>query len=384
MIESISSQEDELQLNRISPIKMPKNIRQIGQIEGNKRVYVEDYVMTFIRQLSVKNVGKYHVIVLLGKYVRIDETKNILVSGAVDVKDISFEESMTFTNEAWTSIYEDVKKYFTDVEIVGWVLARAGLPLQLDDRIIKIHLDNFAGQDKTLFLYDSMDKEEAFYLYDGNYLKQQTGYYIYYEKNDEMQTYMIDQKGTVSEESGYEDRAIKEIRTIIASKKEIPQEKKLMHLFYGASTVLAAVVLVIGVTMLNNYDKMRNMEETLNTISENLGDKIKNESKEGTKVNEKATEDEDTIDIDTMVGKVTTIKEEDVVSVPDQEDTEEATEAIQDSVEDAKVYIVKKGDTLASISNKVYKSTKYIKKIMKANDIEDQDKIYAGQKLIIP
>ena len=29
---------------------LPKNIRQIGEIQQDKKVYLEDYVMTFIRK----------------------------------------------------------------------------------------------------------------------------------------------------------------------------------------------------------------------------------------------------------------------------------------------------------------------------------------------
>lgn len=380
MIESICSKEaEELQHDRVGQaIRMPKNIRQIGQMEGNKKIYMEDYVMTYIRQLAVKNVGKYQLAVLLGKYVSTEESRNILISGAVEIKDILFEENITFSNEVWTSIYDDIKKYFSDVEIVGWMLAKAGLPMAVDERIKKIHLDNFAGQDKTLLLYDSVEREEAFYLFDGNYFMQQPGYYIYYEKNEEMQSYMIDQKGPVSEEAQYDDRAIKEIRSIISAKKEVPQEKKLVNLFYAASTVLAAVVLVIGVTMLNNYDKMKDMEETLNLISANL--------------NEKESQEDKKTEVDTMTGNVTTIKQEKVVTEDEPAVTSEETAAVPkkkagaktETVKNTQVYVVKKGDTLASISKKVYKSTKYISKILEANEIEDQDKIYVGQKLIMP
>lgn len=390
MIESIcSKEEEELQLNRISPmVRMPKNIRQIGQIEGSRRIYVEDYVMTYIRQLAVKNVGKYHIAVLLGKYVKSDENRNILISGAVEVKEVSFDENMTFSNEAWTSIYEDIKRYFSDVEIVGWLLARAGLSLEVDERVKKVHLDNFAGVDKTLLMYDSMEREEAFYLFDGVYHKRLNGYYIYYEKNEDMQSYMIDQKGAASEESEYEDKAIKEIRTIIAAKKEVPHEKKLVRLFYGASTVLAAVVLVIGVTILNNYDKMKQIEETLNGISNNIennGEEQEEDPFDQVESSEDKNEtSKETMDVDTVSGNVTTIKEEDVISDESSKSKPKKVTKEKEAANSKQIYVVEKGDTLASISKKVYNSANYIDKIMKANDIEDQDKIFAGQKLIMP
>jgi nucleoid-associated protein YgaU len=61
----------------------------------------------------------------------------------------------------------------------------------------------------------------------------------------------------------------------------------------------------------------------------------------------------------------------------------ETTEAIE-TVKETKYYVVKSGDSLAGISYKLYNSANYVTKIMELNGIEDQDKIYAGQKLIVP
>ncbi|HBY71668.1 MAG TPA: peptidoglycan-binding protein, partial [Lachnospiraceae bacterium] len=54
MIETIYSSDNETgTTNRVQPIfKMPKNIRQVGKVSGNRKIYVEDYVMTFIKQLA--------------------------------------------------------------------------------------------------------------------------------------------------------------------------------------------------------------------------------------------------------------------------------------------------------------------------------------------
>ena len=38
--------------------KMPKNIRQIGDGGGNRKVYIEDYVMTFLEGISAEDKQK--------------------------------------------------------------------------------------------------------------------------------------------------------------------------------------------------------------------------------------------------------------------------------------------------------------------------------------
>ena len=252
-------------------IKMPKNIRQIGTIGAHSKIiYVEDYVMTFMKQLSDKDHTGCRVAILLGHYVKTDEGKNIFIKGAVEMKDTDFSNEIAFSDEGWTSIYENIKKYFTDVEIVGWSLIGPEFFLEGGEKVRKIHIDYFAGTDKTLLKMDSMEKDEAFYLYENNQLVKQPGYYIYYEKNEEMQNYMVENKEVVSEEKSYNDKTTRKIRTIVQEKKEAKEDKNVVHLLYAASTLLAIIVLVIAASMLKNYDQMKNMEVAISALSNNL------------------------------------------------------------------------------------------------------------------
>ena len=156
---------------------------------------------------------------------------------------------------------------------MGWLLVRKDVVLEIDEEIRRIHEDNFKGKNKILFLYDKGENDEAFYLANSlGDLKKQTGYYIYYEKNEAMQNYMIELNPGAKVEEEVKDNAMVKVREIIAQKEPQKNDKKMMNLMYGASTLLAAVVLVIGATMLDNYDKMKNMEETLNVISSNLSE----------------------------------------------------------------------------------------------------------------
>ena len=39
---------------------------------------------------------------------------------------------------------------------------------------------------------------------------------------------------------------------------------------YAAGTLLAVIVLVVGAAILNNYDQMKSMQDTLNYLSQNM------------------------------------------------------------------------------------------------------------------
>ena len=45
--------------------------------------------------------------------------------------------------------------------------------------------------------------------------------------------------------------------------------------------------------------------------------------------------------------------------------------------------ILRPGDTMLSISKKMYQSEKYVKKILEANEMSEKDKIFQGQKIKI-
>ena len=421
MLEKIYSNEngDIGQANRLPPsFKMPKNVRQIGNNSSDKKIYVEDYVMTFIRQLAGDNYSSSKTAVLVGQYVRIENASMIFISGALELEGFDLSTGDTFTNEVWTSIYENIKKYFVECEIVGWYLAGPSYLLEDHEKIRKTHLDNFAGQDKTLMTYDSMEREEAFWFYKDNKLAKQEGYYIYYDKNEDMQTYMIEHNNKGSQEAEYDDRVAKEIRAVLDNKKPEKKEKRKSveskgapRLIYAAGTLLAVILLIAAAAMLDNYDQMKTMQDTLDSLAKNYqlnykeSGGINNPLEAAVLENAQAREDtgeisdqvesgegedvgEESLDVEILPGDVSPI-EEDPVSPsekPDKKVTDKPTNKPDESPSEneKKYYTVSAGDTLAGISYKLYDSPNYITEIMRLNNIDDENYIYIGQKLIVP
>jgi len=437
VIETVYGNEgqDSLKNNKApTSFKMPKNIRQIGKSNTQKKIYVEDYVMTFVKQLAGGEYSGCKAAVLVGQSIKLENCRNIFVSGAVEVKSTDTEAGVLFDNDIWNSIYEDIKKYFTDVEIVGWVLGGPGYLLEDEDKLLKIHIDNFAGQDKILLLYDSVEKEESFYCFDNGRLYKQEGYYIYYEKNEEMQTYMIEHRNEQSAEASYDDKVSREIRTVLQNKKPMEDDSKgVTRLMYAAGTLLAVIILVVGAAILNNYDQMKSMRDTMENLSRNMDEIMEvmggnglrsttaTDKDNAAEVNKADTdtalsEDEQTgesLNIEVLPGNVNpkptqepdkqdtgdkkadegsqpkqsqagTDKNETNVKDDNKNDSAEASSENITQVEDVKIYTVQSGDTLADISYKLYKTYTKVKEIMELNNIKNQDLIYAGQKLIVP
>lgn len=426
-----------------SSFKLPKNIRQIGYVGDTKRtIYVEDYVMTFVKQLAQKEQTNLKVAVLLGHYVRTEDGKNLFIKGAIEMVGEDLEKRTIFSDEGWTSIYENIKKYFSNDEIVGWTLIGPEFLIDSSEKIRKLHIDNFQGPDKILLKIDSLEKEEAFYIFENNQLVKQKGYYIYYEKNEEMQNYMVENKEVVSEEADFVDHTTQKIRAVIQEKKETKEDKSVSKLMYAATTLMAIIVLVIAATMLKNYEQMHDMEAAIKTLSANLSndgqketgsavnsadnkdasvenkENDKNESKSSNNETESNSGDKKgVVEVETVPGNVTPTEEANAkeestekskssndvtVKETDNTDKKATTEATKKATEEkvteaktsdkkevaasaeVKYYTVKSGDSLAGICYKLYGSVDYLEKIMKLNSIEDENKIYIGQKLIIP
>ena len=171
-----------------SEVRLPKNIRQIGDNNSKKKIYVEDYVMSNLKK-EPENEDNIRYGVLLGETKKVKGYSYIFVKGMAEVNDV-IENSIIFNDEIWTNLYKDIKRYFDEFDIVGWFIS---VPYRVKDDmsgIKKIHLDNFAGNDKVCFLSDRTENEDGFFVYENGNLNRQSGYYIYYEKNEKMKKYV--------------------------------------------------------------------------------------------------------------------------------------------------------------------------------------------------
>jgi hypothetical protein len=187
MIEIVYKGEDEERQQEVY-VKIPKNVRQIGNCEHeNNKLYVEDFVMSYVKRFSSRKL-KYGI--LLGNVKRGNGNMYVFITGVVCAKP-ALDNEIIFDDDVWTGLYEDVKTYFDDVEIVGWFASMPGMLKNDMPQIQKIHLDNFAGNDRVCFLIDHVESEDCFYVYDEGGMKNCGGYYIYYEKNADMQSYMV-------------------------------------------------------------------------------------------------------------------------------------------------------------------------------------------------
>lgn len=349
--------------------QFPKNVRQIGNVCDEPKIYVEDYVDTYLNQLRMKAMDMPVGAVFTGEIQRVEEQDVVYISGALQMKDLEIKGTdILVGQEVWEQAEKEREEYFPELKIVGWCLVETGHPMGLSRSVNKIHGKVF-GEENTIFVWkDAAEADELFYAYKCGELMQMGGHYIYYEKNPAMQNYMIStrKKIGVTPFEVVEDRAAKNFRSAVKEQMEQRESRQNSRFVYVMSVLLVVVVLAIGISTLNNFDKMEAVQDSIETLSQSVGGQ---EIKSETTVE---TEEESPGEQQGMAQERT-------------ESQEELSQAAAEAgLDEEDFYIVEKGDTLDSISIKIYGDASHVEAICKMNGLTDGNLIFIGQKLLLP
>ncbi|MFR8368692.1 MAG: LysM peptidoglycan-binding domain-containing protein [Lachnospira sp.] len=388
-------------------IRRPKNIKQIGDVSSDKKIYIEDYAFTYINSIAYNSPQEEQAGVLLGELAKEGNERCVFVKGVIKAAlgDTS-DTGIYFNENIWNKIYSDTEKYFPDLSVVGWFAVMPEVTDERMARLKKLHLDNFAGNMKILYLVDTVEKEEHFYLYENGTLKRQKGYVCFYERNYEMQEYMLERSEKKSCEDASDDRVIRNIRNVIREKEELKEQRKSGSFMYGVSAFLVVVIIVIGINLMNNYEKMRRLNQSV----DNLMNQLEGNERGGQDGDDNGVHDSEAsgdISVDGNAIKVNRLSgdvyplEENSTSDKTERETEsdnkaasETTQAISESETDASVssvktdsysmYTVKQGDTLMGICKRYYGTTTKYQEVMQYNGLDDSDMLYIGQQIKLP
>jgi LysM repeat protein len=388
-------------------IRRPKNIKQIGDVSSDKKIYIEDYAFTYINSIAYNSPQEEQAGVLLGELAKEGNERCVFVKGVIKAAlgDTS-DTGIYFNENIWNKIYSDTEKYFPDLSVVGWFAVMPEVTDERMARLKKLHLDNFAGNMKTLYLVDTVEKEEHFYLYENGTLKRQKGYVCFYERNYEMQEYMLERSEKKSCEDASDDRVIRNIRNVIREKEELKEQRKSGSFMYGVSAFLVVVIIVIGINLMNNYEKMKRLNQSV----DNLMNQLEGNERGGQDEDDNGVRDAEAsgdISVDGNAIKVNRLSgdvyplEENSTSDKTERETEtdnkaasETTQAISESETDASVssvktdsysmYTVKQGDTLMGICKRYYGTTTKYQEVMQYNGLDDSDMLYIGQQIKLP
>ena len=394
MIELIYNEEGDVTTEE-SKLSEPKNIKKIGEPKAYKKIFIEDFVHTYLLQLSTENEKCINAAVLLGKSERAGGQRHLYIKGALPVEHISEKQGKyCFTEKMWGDIYQNCEKYFPEQEIMGWFLSKSGILRENTGVLEETHRTYFSGAEKILFVIEPKEEKNVFWAFDGNRFAKQPGYYIFYEKNEWMREFLMEKNEQNFKGQEKPDVAVANFRKILKEKQEINVKRKKQAVSYGMKAAIALVLFVGVVTLKNQTDKIRTMEQQMSTFSdeetmqETVSDELVVEELPGN------VEENQEIIYELPVAWEESVVEEPPVQeeVPTEEEipAEEAVvkEEVQEpAVEEAPVYqeyVVMAGDTLVKICREKYGTEEMISQVCALNDISDGDYIQEGEIILLP
>ena len=388
-------------------MELPKNITQIGEADKSCKIYVEDYVMSYMKQMNRFAEDKEMAVALYGRRSTEQTVSYIFVYGACKLTFLQRE--VRHLSQAHQQEIERLRyKYFRECEFVGYLL--------LNGEMI-----------------------EGIHIYEQGCCRYVKGYACFYEKNDSMLSYMLDNRAEevqpeVVEQDKYEQvkqrqeerrsqmtekTVVAQVPTLTESKEKKEHsvsevETRMRGMRFAAASMFVLLCMVCVVTLQTEglgQDIMRKLngfaggveskesvddvsvmsDDVVNTLvaEEQLTEAIRRENQETTP--EPASEI-------TPVPTLTPAPE--ITPPPTPEPTSEPTpiptpiptlvptpvptEVPVQSEQVRNVYTIRTGDTLIGISISLYGSEAYVKEICELNGISDPDNIQIGQKILLP
>lgn len=394
-------------------MELPKNITQIGEADKSCKIYVEDYVMSYLKQMNRFAEDKEMAVALYGRRSVERGVAYIFVYGACKLNFLQRE--VRHLSQAHNQEIERLRqKYFRECEFVGYTL--------LNGEMI-----------------------EGIHIYEQGSCRYIKGYACFYEKNDGMLSYMLDnreqeaQPEVVNQEK-YEQVKLRqeERRNELPENIEVEEsprkqrrtsqeiEARMHGMRFAAASMFVMLCLVCVVTLQTEglgqevAHKAKNLlggirrdgvnteqevpvmsDDVIGTLvaEEQLTEAIRREN-QGNREGQVVAVQNDNVLNATPVPELTPQPTPLLTPEPSPQPTPEPTPiptpiptivptpeptpipAQSETVRN--VYIIRTGDTLIGISTSLYGSEAYVKDICELNGISNPDNIQIGQKILLP
>lgn len=402
--------------------QLPKNIRQVGEPDNTCRVYMEDYVYTFVKKTQEYAGNQMQTGILLGRTETIGSENCYFINGAIMVDELWGEKGeIQFTASVWKKIYEDIRTYFPQLTMQGWFIAGQEETALDILSLEKVHRSAFSREESILCLC----RGEEVSLWTGldSGLTELHGFYIYYERNEAMQEYMIGIGQSSPSEHITEEAAVQNFRSIMEKKKTSAHSSN--RIMRGISLGVTAAVLflavnawfqnrkaVTGVTP-GNGTSPDSIVQAGADVGSSRKDSENTDPSEGSvaQENQESSSENHSDDSSEPVNATenSSLENNTAESSSEENSSAENSSSESDSAEGnipgnhsadhgtvnssgdsvpagamTNYYEVKPGDTLVGISLSFYGTLNMVDAICEANDIENPNAIYSGQKIRLP
>ncbi len=393
-------------------MELPKNITQVGEVNRTCKIYVEDYVISYLKQLNRTAADKDMAVAMYGVRKEEGEVAYLFFYGACKL-DFLQREARHLSQAQQQEIEKARKKYFAEYEFLGYRL--------LNGEMI-----------------------EGFHVCEQGICRYIGGYAQFYEKNDAMLAYMLEvreqetppevvdsekyetvkkrQEERRAQSEGLSEKEREDLSETWKSRKSYRRQDSMgLQGMKLAATAVFALLCLAGIFTLReggsaediqvaardivkgvteqklpdaqeaNSSKVQSPNSVLVT-EDKLSQALQQENQGAGKPKEDTDAAKDGENkVGSNVGQNNTVSNtgdnhdgEKTTPVSDKKE-EEKPKDTQTSTEVAPVsYIIKAGDTLNAISLRNYGTKERVAEICKLNGITNPDDIKVGQKILLP
>lgn len=392
-------------------MELPKNVTQIGEPDHNCKVYVEDYVISYIKQLNGHARDKGMAVGLYG--VRKEEAgiKYLFFYGACQLNFLQ-RDSRHLPQAVQQEAEEMRRKHFSQYTFLGYRMLNGEMVegFHVCEQGVCRYIEGYAQ------FYEKNDTMLAFMLEDRK--EEARPEEVDQEKYEEVKKRQEERRQQTEEQSGqvkllqFSPRRPDVRKTTEKKSQYSSSGKNLRNMKYAASAVFA-LLLVVGISTMNGGEGMNNLRMAVSQMMDQMSTQQLPDTMEVTNNSAQAgsivTEDKLTeallqenaaavqaagsSDVNTpaVEPSVAPTVEHTIEPTPEstpeptQEPTPEPTVAPtpEPTVEPVS-YTIRRGDTLIGICLSRYGSDDKVQEICNLNGISNPDDIKVGQKILLP
>lgn len=361
-------------------MELPKNITQIGESDKFCKIYAEDYVVSYLKQLNRVAGDKNLAVALYGTRKEEAGVSYLFVYGAGKLHFLQ-RESRHLSQAVQQEIEKLRQRYFKEYSFLGYKI--------LNGEMI-----------------------EGFQICEQGVCRYIAGYAQFYEKNDSMLAYMLEERQEEAppeqvEQAKYdmvkkrqEERRLQaelEKRHGEGRTRENRSGDSLRRMKFSAA-VIFAILCVAGLTTMNNGGSLDDLQAAARRMMQDISQQqlpdaveVSNFSAEaGTIVAEDRLADAIRIENDAVAEPSPEVAPTpEPTPEPTPKPTPEATpepasEPAPEAASEPTSYVIKRGDTLIGICMLFYGSEEKMQEVCSLNEINNPDDIKVGQKILLP
>ena len=230
-----------------------KNLKQIGTPRGENKIYIENLAYNKMKE---ENYAEKRVFVLMGHTERMQGRYASFIEAVIPVREMEYIGNVPkWSSSTWSEVFREIKRLYEDMIIVGWAIDIKGMSMKLNPDLERVHREHFGGVHQLLFLLDTVEKEETFYMYKENKLVSKDGFYVYHKVRikKEVQRHIPEVGIEVEvEQSGNGPKGMYRAFLLEGARATNAKQEKQDQGNIGIAVAVAMLVFVLGVGVYEN------------------------------------------------------------------------------------------------------------------------------------